>query len=495
MGESKPTPAIMHADDSEKELASSLFGGPALKFGEESDSMSDSESGNEGDAIFTGGTSETINNDFRNSSKSGGKRKLCLKPAWNDSDDDRESFDISATNRLRKLRKTEEETVVSGAEYARRLRSQFCKMNPATLKFASAIADDMTNGLAVDLFKTSASMLRSSTAAIRKEQLSVLRVKDANAEEISDAVVQSVEFHTRRSLMLTAGLDKKLRLFDIDGKFNRKIQGVVFPDMPIRTATFSGCGSSAVGSEQIIATGRRPFFYTVDIASGSVLKIPRIAGRKEKSLEKVVASSDGRWIAFLGNDGYVILVSGKTKQWIANLKMNGAVRAVAFTPDCSELLTVGTDGDVYRWSLNDRRCIHRHADEGGMTGSAIAVSPNGKYYAIGSEAGVVNIYDAEKASKEATPVPTKAIMNLTTAIDGLTFNHDSQLLSIRSQRIKDQFKIVHCPSFTTYQNWPTSNTPLGYVSSTSFSPHSGFLSIGNDKGKVLLYRLQHYTQA
>ena len=29
----------------------------------------------------------------------------------------------------------------------------------------------------------------------------------------------------------------------------------------------------------------------------------------------------------------------------------------------------------------------------------------------------------------------------------------------------------------------------------SFSPHSGFVAIGNDKGRVLLYRLNHYMQA
>jgi len=76
--------------------------------------------------------------------------------------------------------------------------------------------------------------------------------------------------------------------------------------------------------------------------------VPKIMGREEKSLEKFSVSPDGRTIAFLGNDGYIILVDVHTKQWIADLKMNGSVRAVTFTPDGEEIMGSGSDGDVYR---------------------------------------------------------------------------------------------------------------------------------------------------
>lgn len=82
--------------------------------------------------------------------------------------------------------------------------------------------------------------------------------------------------------------------------------------------------------------------------------VPRIMGREEKSLERFTASPDGRTIAFLGNDGYIILVDVKTKHWIADLKMNGSVRAVTFTPDSQFLLSSGSDGDVYRCVFADQ---------------------------------------------------------------------------------------------------------------------------------------------
>ena len=41
------------------------------------------------------------------------------------------------------------------------------------------------------------------------------RLRDANQQEPSKAVVQSVEFHPNGQLLLTAGLDKRLRLFQV----------------------------------------------------------------------------------------------------------------------------------------------------------------------------------------------------------------------------------------------------------------------------------------
>lgn len=305
--------------------------------------------------------------------------------------------------------------------------------------------------------------------------------------------------------MLTAGLDKRVRFFQVDGKDNTRIQSVFFPDLPVYSAEFSGDG------HEVIASGRRPFFYSIDVHTGSVHKVARIIGRDERSLERCVVSPDSQLLAFLGNDGYIILVSNKSKQWVANLKMNSPVRAAAFTADGSELLSTGVDGEVYRWDLRTRRAVVRHKDEGSMCGCAIAVSQDSRYYAVGSDMGVVNVYDSADVARHvaettasssvfgssgfAHPSPRKSLLHLTTPVDHLEFNHDSQVLAMGSQRIKDSLKLVHLPSFSVFSNWPTSKTPLHYVTSLAFSPHSGYLSVGNDRGRVLLYRLNHFLQA
>jgi U3 small nucleolar RNA-associated protein 18 len=42
-------------------------------------------------------------------------------------------------------------------------------------------------------------------------------------------------------------------------------------------------------------------------------------------------------------------------------------------------------------------------------------------------------------------------------------------------------------------NWPTSATLLHYASYAAFSPRSDKLVVANDRGRVLLYSLHHYS--
>jgi len=62
-----------------------------------------------------------------------------------------------------------------------------------------------------------------------------------------------------------------------------------------------------------------------------------------------------------------------------------------------------------------------------------------------------------------------------------------------SRMKKDAMRLLHLPSMTVFANWPTGRSPLHFVHSLAFSPNGGFLAIGNARGRVLLYRLHHYT--
>jgi hypothetical protein len=71
-------------------------------------------------------------------------------------------------------------------------------------------------------------------------------------------------------LALVASDDKNLRLFKIDEENkNRKELGVEFQDIAIKNAKFIG-----QNHEEIVICGRRPFYYTYDLTSGHVSKIP-----------------------------------------------------------------------------------------------------------------------------------------------------------------------------------------------------------------------------
>ena len=106
------------------------------------------------------------------------------------------------------------------------------------------------------------------------------------------------------------------------------------------------------------------------------------AGRSEKSLEKFCVSPDNEHIAFYGKDGTAILVSARTKQWAANLKMPGQLRSLCFAPS-GDLLAGCDDGVVHRWDVRMRRSLWRFADEGSTCVTALACAPSGAVLATG----------------------------------------------------------------------------------------------------------------
>ncbi|KAI9354558.1 WD40-repeat-containing domain protein [Zopfochytrium polystomum] len=416
-----------------------------------------------------------------------------LVPLWTDDSIDDIDVDIATgAARLRKLRAYPSEKKVAGSEYELRLRRQFEKLHPTP---AWAHLSEDTDSASVVGRETSL-LLRSTRAMIDKSlgsgrrllSSSILmhRAKDANFTAPSTALLESCKFHPSVPVMLTAGGDRTLRLFGIDGRRNEKIQSVFFRDLPIFSADFT------IDGRQVVVAGRRKFFFVYDIQAGAVNKIPGIRGRDEKSFEKFKMSPCGRFIAFLGRDGYIVLVSRDSMQWIANLKMNGSIRAMDFTKDGRFLYSIGSDGEVYQWDLGARSCVHRFVDEGAIHSTTIAVSPDSSFIATGSNSGIVNVYASSTALYSSNPSPAKCLDSLTTSIAHLAFHPSSQALVFSSRLKKDALRIAHLPSLNVFPNWPTSSTPLSYVHSLDWSPGGGFLAIGNEKGRALLYRAAEF---
>lgn len=419
--------------------------------------------------------------------------------AWVDEDDENMTISLTKSGRTKKLRSSMEEDEIQGSSYEQRLRERYAATTSATsrIDWASLPQSDKDSDTDSDDEGTTSNLLSSTAPLLSNNRLqpnvlSITRCADANAGHYSNSTVQAVQFHPGSDedepLMLTAGLDKTLRFFKINGnedsEGSQKIHGVHFPNLPIHSAAFLGDSGS------VVVSGRRPFFYIYDAVAGKIDKIPRIQGRKEKSLEKFATSPDGSLIAFVGNDGYIIIVEVKSKMWVADLKLNGSARAVSFSPDGDFVIASGSDGDIYRFDIRSKKCVDRFRNEDGTISSY--VSATDRFLAVGAESGVVNFYKNTYRPFQQRP-PIKSIMNMHTSIDNMRFNPQGDILAMSSRREKDSLKLVHMPTQTVFSNWPTSKTPLGYVWSVDFSPGSKFVAIGNDKGKCLLYKITHYN--
>ncbi|PRQ18421.1 putative transcription factor WD40-like family [Rosa chinensis] len=427
-----------------------------------------------------------------------------------DEEEEKANINIARVNRLRKLRKEEDENFISGSEYVLQLRAQHAKLNPGTEwsqfdsqsrynRYSDDESSDEENSLVVprgykevgavdDLLRTNVDLVVKSGGKLLPGLLEYSTLVDANAEEPCNGPINSVQFHRNAQLLLAAGLDRTLRFFQIDGKRNTKIESIFIDDIPIRKAAFLPDGS------QVIIAGRRKFFYSFDLVKAKVDKIGPLVGREEKSLEVFEVSPDSSTIAFVGNEGYILLVSTKTKELIGTLKMNGTVRSLAFSNDGKQLLSSGGDGQVYQWDLRTGACFHKMVDEGCINGTALCTSPNGSLFAAGSDSGIVNIYNRDEVLGGKRK-PIKTIENLTTKVDFMKFNNDAQILAICSSMKKDSLKLVHVPSYTVFSNWPPQRQGLHYPRCLDFSPGGGFMAVGNAAGKVLLYKLHHYHHA
>lgn len=428
--------------------------------------------GNGGVKVYEDGNSDTVE---------------AREPAWVDDEEKAIIVNIAKLNRLKKLRTKEDEKLISGLDYVFRSRAQFVKLNPGT-EWAQlgALADEKSEGI----LRTNEDVVVKSNGKLLPGLLEYSRLADVNPEENPfEGPVNSIQFHRNAQLLLATGSDKWLRFFQIDGKRNTEIESKnIFKDCPIRKAAFLPDGS------QVIISGRRKFFCAYDLVNAKEDKIGPLVGRDENSLETFEISPDSRTIAFIGNEGYILLVSARTKELIGTLKMNGSVRCLAFADDGRLLISCGGDGHIYHWELRTRRCLHKGIDEGCIMGSSLGASPNGALFAAGSSSGIVNVYNQEDFLGGKRK-PLKTIENLTTEVDFVKFNHDAQILAICSSMQKNSLKLVHVPSFSVFSNWPRPRVILHHPRCLDFSPGGGFMAMGNAAGKVFLYKLHHYQRA
>lgn len=400
----------------------------------------------------------------------------------------------------RNLIRGEAESTMSKQKLQQRMREQFQKSMGGTPSWADSTAqkskktkededddEDEDEEENDDLLRRTGNFVASSDSL----PSGILRMKKclhANSARPSEDRLTTVQFHPSAQVVMTAGLDQSVSLFQVDGKTNPKIQSIHLERFPVHRAQFSRDG------ETVIATSlKNKMFYLYDMMEGRVTPVHTVRGLNEARVKEFSVCPEGGALLLTGTNGYLHLLTLKTKEVVRSMKINGNVCGVAFSHDGSKVFANSEEGEVYVWDMRSSRCVNRFTDDGCVKGTSIAASRNGRYLACGSESGVVNIYSQEACLNSANPKPLKAVMNLLTSATSLTFNPSSEILAVASRAEDEAVRLVHMPSLTVFSNFPVAKKKIAYrASCLDFSPHSGFFSLANNKGHAPLFRLLHY---
>ncbi|CAF3330442.1 unnamed protein product [Rotaria socialis] len=337
-----------------------------------------------------------------------------------------------------------------------------------------------------ELFRRTGNYLTKSTV-LRAGTIDCLRCADFKHDVAHSKLLRSVEFHPSARILLTAGRSQYLNLYQVDGKKNERIQSLFFERFSIDTTHFTQDGN------QVIVTGDRNFFKVYDMIEGKIMQIPMMRGFEER-LGKFELSPDGSLIVFINRNGQLHFVSAKSKELIDTTQISGNINSITFRHDSELMFVAGDEGIVTVFDVRRRAAIHRFVDDGSFSTTSMCVSPNQQYFITGQKSGIVNVYSYDDVLKSGEPKPIKYLKNLTTPIQNVKINSSSELLAINSYHLSRAIRLVHMPTLTVYDNFPEfHDKKIQIVNTLDFSPNSGFLTMGNNNGKVLLYRLKHYT--
>jgi hypothetical protein len=122
----------------------------------------------------------------------GPQRPAVLKEkraVWHDDDDETITIDLSGKQRLRKLRKSEDETAVSGPEFVERVQEHATKMSQG-VNWATRKKLRKHDADGDGLLRSGAALSGHRSAMLPAAVLEVERLKDANAQDTSDSVIQ-----------------------------------------------------------------------------------------------------------------------------------------------------------------------------------------------------------------------------------------------------------------------------------------------------------------
>lgn len=144
----------------------------------------------------------------------------------------------------------------------------------------------------------------------------------------------------------------------------------------------------------------------------------------EKSVHKIVVTSDGKYVVSANEDGVLRVWDVSTGQIINEITHDWYIFSLAVSPD-GKYITAGSDKSARVWNISTGEKIASMAHDGYLTSIAVDFSPDGKYVASG---GGTSVQILETATGKE--IARTSINELLTSILSVAFSPDGRYLAV-----------------------------------------------------------------
>ena len=440
------------------------------------------------------------------------KQKSTKKEKLDKSEEIKEKLmiNLNKTNKLRKLKKDIGESKISTEEYELRIREHYNNMNNIKnndlYKWAEDEENEDTTTNENDLLKENQEgddlekLLRTNKSLINENKIltSTNILKYQQCPQVTKlpgyqhiSIMSTINFHPRnKEILLTSGLDKKLKIFNINYSENftsKLVKTINTLDIPIFSVKF-------ISNEDIIITGRRKHYYLYNLEKQNLTRIEgnfALSSNKINSLEKCFVGLDSNIFSFGDNYGNIYLYDINTKRFKYDIKISSSINSICFD-EKNYLYAVGDQSEIYIYDLRKyRNCLKKVNDYGNFYTNCMDISNNYNYIVTGGKQGYVNLYSVSDLVNDLNEdvEPVKIYDNLTTSCDYVRFDKVNTMLGMSSKWKKNAFRFVNLENKKVYNNFPSFREHLKYPFCFDFNCDNSLISIGNDEGKAFLFHI------
>ena len=323
------------------------------------------------------------------------------RPVWYDSDDDKLTVSLASNTRLRKLRDTEDDDVVTGREYIRRLRRQYERLHPTpewvtyarkkrrTSNGAQRSGSDADSDVSMDdddsvpsvkplseLLRSAGSLTRTDASTsnkprkLRPEVIDIQRTKDIVTS--SPSSIDTLQFHPHYPLLLTAGPSSTVSLYHVSPHPphpNPLLTSLHITKTPLHTAAFCTPPTASYenGSEteqtRIFLSSRRRYFHTWSLSTGIITKVSRALTsfrHEQRTTESFKLSPCGRYMGLISSSrkggGSINVLSTESMQWLCSCRVDSAGGIADFDWWCDGegFVVAGKNGEISEYSIPEK---------------------------------------------------------------------------------------------------------------------------------------------